>query len=123
MFVLDTNILIYYLRREEAVTNSLVEWISDGVELLTSTVVEAELLSWPQLLAQDFLRIDIALRDLTIVPVGSSVARQAALVRRRVSIKLTDALIAATALTQNATLVTRNVVDFKKIKELKIKKL
>ena len=40
--------------------------------------------------------------------------------KRRVKIKLTDAVIAATALVNNFKLVTRNVDDYKAVKELEI---
>ena len=40
--------------------------------------------------------------------------------RRKVSIKLPDAVIAATALLHDLTLVTRNVKDFEKVDGLRI---
>jgi hypothetical protein len=40
--------------------------------------------------------------------------------RRKYKIKLPDAIIAATALYTNSTLITRNIKDFSKIKDLNI---
>jgi len=41
-------------------------------------------------------------------------------IRIKYKIKLPDAIIAATALNQDLTLVTRNAKDFEKVKELKL---
>jgi len=40
--------------------------------------------------------------------------------RRKYKIKLLNAIIAATALYTNSTLITRNIKDFSKIKDLNI---
>lgn len=53
-----------------------------------------------------------------LVPVSAAVADEAARIRRETSLKLPDALIAATALLQSATLVTANGRDFRRVPEL-----
>lgn len=52
--------------------------------------------------------------------VDSPIARGAGEIRRKYKTKTPDALIASTAVMYQAPLVTRNVRDFKKIKELKV---
>jgi predicted nucleic acid-binding protein len=41
-------------------------------------------------------------------------------IRKEINIKIPDAIIAATAITYDCTLVTRNVDDFKNLSNLKI---
>lgn len=122
MRVLDTNTLIYYSRRETPVTEKIERWLLSDT-LLVSTVVEAELLAWPKLPSGHLLLLKQMLDLFTLVPVDSAIARRAASFRRTYRVELFDAIIAATASHYQATLVTRNVKDFAKIKEITIEKL
>lgn len=67
--------------------------------------------------------LDGILATVTIVPVNSVIARAAGSIRRFHHIDLIDALIAATALQYQAPLVTRNVKDFARFKEITVEKL
>jgi len=60
----------------------------------------------------DFVRFS------TIWGLDDEIVERAIEVRRLYKIKLPDAIIAATALVYNLTLVTRNTVDFKNISGL-----
>jgi predicted nucleic acid-binding protein len=55
--------------------------------------------------------------------ITSRVARLAAEFRNRHQTDIADALIAATARARNATLVTRNLKDFRRIKGLRLQGL
>jgi predicted nucleic acid-binding protein len=48
------------------------------------------------------------------------IEKQTILIRKSNNIKLPDAIIAATAMVYNLTLVTHNISDFKKVQGLKI---
>ena len=54
------------------------------------------------------------------VPVDGPVAERAGRIRRETSVRLPDALIAATAMEQNLTLWTRNRRDFDRIEGLRM---
>lgn len=123
MYVFDTNILILYSKREPHLTNTLEQWTRAGSPLLISTVVEAELLSWHQLTMENIHEIKETLSIFTAIPVDSFVAHTAASLRRRYRTPLIDSIIAATALLQNAPLVTRNAKDFSKIREIEVLKI
>lgn len=123
MYVLDTNILIHYGNQEPEVKRVVESWIAKGELLTTSTIAEAELLSWPELAPEDIYIANRVLRTVEIFPVDSSTARRAALYRRTYHTPLTDALIAATAFIYNAPLVTRNTKDFSKIREIEVLKI
>lgn len=54
------------------------------------------------------------------MPLTPEVAERTIVLREKHSIKVPDAIIAATALTYDLTLITRNASDFKDIQELTI---
>jgi len=53
-------------------------------------------------------------------PVDENIANKAIELRRKINIKLADAVIAATAIMHNLKLATRNTDDFKGIEEIEI---
>jgi len=123
MYLLDTNILIYYTKNDQIVVKTLEHWITTEEVVATSTIVEAELLSYLAISAKEIALIDVALSPLLLFAVDSQVARYAAAIRRQHGLQLADAMIAATALLHAAVLVTRNVTDFKKIIGLELVKI
>ncbi|XWN35316.1 MAG: hypothetical protein ROO73_00790 [Roseivirga sp.] len=50
----------------------------------------------------------------------TTIKHQTAALRRQYNIKLPDAIIAATSLAYDLTLITRNVADFKNITSLRL---
>lgn len=58
--------------------------------------------------------------DLHTLPLSDRIVRQTIAIRKSRKIKLPDAIIAATALAHDCTLVTRNVSDFSSIEGLKV---
>jgi hypothetical protein len=54
------------------------------------------------------------------IPLATSVVQQTISLRTRYSIKLPDAVIAATALTHGLILMTRNLADFERINGLNV---
>ena len=54
------------------------------------------------------------------VPITSEIIEQAILIRKNVRIKTPDSLIAASAIISSATLITRNLADFKNIPNLQV---
>jgi predicted nucleic acid-binding protein len=58
---------------------------------------------------------------MTDLPVDAPIAERAGRLRRGGSMRLPDALIAATALEHRLSLITRNVRDFHVVKGLKLR--
>ena len=119
-YLLDTNILIYYLA--DAVQQENVNEIED---MLTSSfrisiITKIEFLGWKKhtpegyALAQDFIR------SAEVYPLTDTIADRAVHLRRTCGMKLPDAVIAATALTHECALVTPNQSEFSGICELEI---
>jgi len=118
---LDTNILIAYLEGDKDLVQSLSTWRERGGFFYISTIVEAELLSFPGLSDMEIDDLNNFLREnFVCVPFDRSLAQIAAKLRRTGKIKLPDAAIAATALFTKTPLMTRNSKDFRKIKDLQI---
>ena len=118
MYTADTNVIIYYLQDDSVAADFFESIIIDHIPVYVSGVTETEVLCYPPLTEKDIQAIEDALALCTTIHTNSIITRQAAELRRKYGVKTMDALIAATALFTNSTLVTRNVRDFKRIPEL-----
>lgn len=123
MYVLDTNIIIYYLDGESKIVSLVKKIFQAGLPVYISTITETELFSFPDLNEQKAQDIDAFLNLALIASVDSQIARQAGQIRRKYHLKLADSLIAATAVKFNSILLTRNIKDFKRILSLKLQKI
>jgi toxin FitB len=85
---------------------------------VVSIITEIELLGFPRLTRQDETRIGALLSSFTVVAVDERIASQAVILKRRHGLKTPDAIIAATALAENATLVTRDQDMLDKVPEV-----
>lgn len=127
MIVLDTNIVSELMRSQP--DESVLRWIGTyrATNLFITALTQAEILYGLELLPEGKRRTDLkqaaqSMFDLDfarrILPFDSDSAQQFAIIaatRRAIGrpISQIDAQIAAIALSQNATLATRNVSDFK----------
>lgn len=119
-YLIDTNVLIHFNGGVLPQNGGdFVELLFD-TDFLISVIVKIELLGFDHL--PDKLKyIEEFLDTANILPLDDVVTEQAILLRRRYKkLKLGDAIIAATALVFNLTLITNNVKDFANIKDLKI---
>ncbi len=119
--VVDTDILIDVLRRQEKAKNFIAGITENDSVAYVSVLTEAELLSGTECKdAEKLERAEGLLATFHAIDVTQSLARKAAALRRQHNVPLDDAIIAATALEFDIVLYTRNVSDFKKIKDLKV---
>jgi len=119
-YLFDTNILIYWWA-DEIPPDQVPR-----IEFLLKTSFTLSIITWIEFLgfpgfsdemrqkARDFLNY------ATVLPLSPEVAERTILLRVKHSIKIPDAIIAATALTHHLTLITRNASDFKEIPDLPI---
>jgi predicted nucleic acid-binding protein len=116
-YLIDTNILIYFLNgdmpRDEEVK---VAMLSSNFSLSSITI--AELLSWKELSDNDAEQILKGLESVKIIPADVKICAEASKIRRNWNTKLGDAIIAATSLTEGLILVTNDLSDFKQIADL-----
>ena len=120
MYTFDTNAVIYYLNQDFNAVKKVNKIIKSNSIIYFSTISEAELFSFKELLDADIIKINDVLNTLNVIPVDSRIARIAGFLKRNINIKIADSIIAATALSTNGILLTRNVKDFKGIPNLKI---
>lgn len=119
-YLLDTNILIYHLKGD--IPEREIEKL-EGIlkrSFIISVITKIEFLGWRKHTVDGFLKAHEFLRHAAIVPVDNELADLAIELRRKSNIKLADALIAATALSNDLVLVTGNEDDFKTLEELEI---
>ncbi len=113
-YLLDTNILIYYA------DGLLKNWtFSESIFIQSfkiSIISKIEFLGWAGFhgneiqynMAKDFVN------NASIFYLDDEVAEETILIRQKYKIKMPDAVIAATAIINNMTLVSVNIRDFEK---------
>lgn len=116
-FLIDTNILIYYLNGT-APTNKEVETALLDNNFVISSITFTEILSWKSLTEDDIQLITKRFSSIEIISPDRDISIDAAKIRRTHFVKLADAIIAASAIPLNIPLVTNDLSDFKQIKEL-----
>lgn len=120
MFTIDTNIIIHYFAQDDKVVDFLDSILKQNSLIYVSTITELELFSLNSLTEAELIFIDNVLKTINIITVDSQLARLAGFLRSKYKIKTPDSVIAATAIFTGTVLITRNVKDFNKIKELEI---
>lgn len=118
-FLLDTNTVIYYTKNNlpDNAAKFLDTQISKGV--LLSVISEIELLGWQFPSVETETIMETFINDCIIVKLSRNVVLKTIEIRKTRKIKLPDAIIAATAIVYDLTLISRNDSDFKKISGLK----
>lgn len=115
-YLWDTNTAIYYLQQqfppiaEKFIDNTLTEFIP-----AISAITEIELLCWKAATDRDLKVLYNFIDDSVVFELERDIKLKTADIRRNYKVKLPDAIIAATAIVNDLTLLTRNVNDFKKI--------
>jgi len=119
-FLIDTNIVIYYL--EGKIPEKHFDKVSQIFEksFNISTITKVEVLGWHKITQQEKTRIENFLKPVVVYYIDNIVENKAIEIKQESKIPIPDALIGATAIVNNFTIVTRNELDFQKINGLKI---
>lgn len=112
--LIDTNIVLYFLQGHSELTKILTEY-----HLAVSFISELELLSFGKLSPEDDSLIKTFLKFVYIIDINHSIKSKTVELRATKKLKLPDAIIAATAISQNIPLMTADK-DFSKIKDSRI---
>jgi len=102
----DTNILIDFTRGIPAARKEMVRYRSRAISIITWMEVLTGVDSGQEAAARAFLA------TFTVHPVTPEISEQAVLFRKKLRIKLPDAIILATAEIEDLLLITRNTKDF-----------
>ena len=116
--MIDTNAVIDYLGKKLPVTsmsfmNSLIDSIPN-----VSVVTKIEVLGF-NAAGEYYSLLSDFMNDAVIFDLSEEVVNHSISLRKRYKIKLPDVIIAATAISFNLVLITRNIKDFNGIKGLK----
>lgn len=104
--LLDTNILIDYLNGVEAARSEITRYAEPCISAISWMEVMVGVDSGEEQPIRQFLA------RFRQIPVDQQIAERAVAIRRNHRIRLPDAIIWASAQSENALLVTRNSKDF-----------
>lgn len=113
-FLIDTNVIIDYTSNRLDDKGSAFAENIFNTGFNTSIVVKIEVLGYNDAPAKMQL-LEEFLATATIYPLDNAITQKTIELRRIKKLKLGDAIIAATALVYNLTIITRNGSDFKNI--------
>ncbi len=114
--LIDSNIIIYAAKPEY---DALREFIAKYAPAV-SAISYVEVLGYHRLTKQEQQHFEAFFTAATVLAPSQAVLDQAVKLRQLKKITLGDALITATALVHNLTLVTRNTKDFEWIPNLSV---
>ena len=116
-YLIDTNSVIDYLDNKlPDGANKLMGTISSKMSVIT----RIELLSWPGANENQTIVLEEFINGSLVYALDEPVIIKAIEIRKTYKIKLPDAIIAATALIYEFTLISRNTKDFKNIPGLEV---
>ena len=118
-YLIDTNILIYHTNGSEIVRNFINENIKE-TSLNISVLTKIEFLGWDKHTPEGLIKCIKLIDHANVYYLDEDIAVKTIEIKKRVNIKLADAVIAATALVNGFNLATRNIDDFKILDELQI---
>jgi predicted nucleic acid-binding protein len=113
-YLIDSNVVIDYLRGSLPVSGmAFMDGVINDIPKVP-IVTKIEVLGFHTTPEASKLLTDF-FEDALVFPLSDEVVEKTIELRKHFKIKLPDAIIAATALVYNLTLVTRNVADFQHI--------
>lgn len=120
-YLIDTCVVIKYL--EEVFSQEALKFIDTVVdeESIVSFITKIELLAWNPPIPEDIrVRMEF-LSGSKILHITDDVIETAIQIRKEKKLKIPDAVIAATAITYDFTLLSDNDKDFQKVEPLGLK--
>ena len=120
-YLWDTNTAIYYLQQQYPITaEKFIDNLLKYELPVISAITEIELLCWRVATEKDVEVLHSFINDALVIELEQPIKLRTADLRKQYRIKLPDAIIAATALVYNLTLITRNSSDFNNIDGLQV---
>ena len=115
-FLIDTNIVIHLTRKDIMIG----DFAKKDDRLYISTITYMEALGFPFKNPNEETITTLLCDAFERLFVTEEIEKETILIRKSLKIKLPDAIIAATAITHNLTLVTLNNSDFNRINRLNL---
>jgi hypothetical protein len=115
-YLWDTNTAIYFLQQQFPINaEKYIDSILQTNISVISAITEIELLCWKTASENDLKVLNNFIQDATVIELEQEIKSKTAEIRKANKIKLPYAIIAATAIVYNLTIITRNTADFKNI--------
>jgi predicted nucleic acid-binding protein len=121
-YLIDTNVAIYYfgLALSKESEKFLDQILVDSYSI--SVINRIELLGFKGLSGNESKALNSYISNSNIFDLEENIILETIQIRKKYSIKLPDAIIAATCLVNNCSLITNNIKDFDKITGLHLVK-
>jgi predicted nucleic acid-binding protein len=119
MYLLDTNTIIYYLKAALPPTAMQAKHQIVDEQPLISVITKIELLGFNMLKIEEQNITEIFINASVVFDLGDAIINQTIALREQYKIKLSDAMIAATEIVYDLSLITRNSTDFSNIENFK----
>jgi hypothetical protein len=119
-YLLDSNTVIDYIARLHPEKSR--QWLNQIIdeEINTSVITKIEVLSFDPDKDDNYSVLVDFFEAASIFDLSADIVSKTIQIRQKQKIKLPDAVIAATALCNGFTLVSRNTKDFKNIEGLEV---
>lgn len=104
-FLLDTNIILGFLNGHAKINDFFRKNLKQQV-IYASQITRMELLGYPNITTDEESSLKSFLSLIKILPISDVICDQAIILRRKKRLKLPDALIAATAICYDLSLIT-----------------
>lgn len=119
-YLIDTNVVIDYMSDlfPREILLELDRIFSESYAI--SVINKIELLGFVHIPDEKEQKLHRIVQDSNLVYLHDGIVEETISIRKKIKIKLPDAIIAASALTLDVTLITSNTRDFKKIPNLKV---
>jgi predicted nucleic acid-binding protein len=117
-YLIDTCAVIKYLQNSFPEKGLLLLDTILDTECQISFITQIELLAWRNQQENSLLIYKQFIKGSKVLYINDIIIEQSIEIRKKTNIKLPDAIIAATALCYNFTLISDNDKDFKKILDI-----
>ena len=105
-FVLDTNAVIFLTTKGSIISSDLESELNNS-DMFISVISEIELFSKPAMPPSEEENLRIFLSDrLPVIELTGAIKKETIALRRNAKLKIPDCIVAATAIVQNAVLLT-----------------
>ncbi len=120
-YLWDTNTAVYFLQQQfPPNAEKFIDELLKENQPIISTITEIELMCWKTATEKDSIVLNNFISDALVIELEQAIKFKTAEIRKVRRIKLPDAIIAATAVIYNLTLLSRNLSDFGSIGGFKI---